>query len=94
MGAEGLDCTWCGSARSIEYGICQVCLMEYPLETQVIPLPHKKSSSRERLALQSKASLVPQKPLVSSRKASLDHRNALPRRIIDLVDKTSIEVAE
>ena len=26
------DCTWCGSARSIEYGVCQVCLMRFPEE--------------------------------------------------------------
>jgi hypothetical protein len=39
MATERLDCSWCGSARSIEYGICQVCLMEYPLETKVIRLP-------------------------------------------------------
>ena len=24
------DCTWCGSAASIEYGVCQVCLMRFP----------------------------------------------------------------
>lgn len=24
------DCTWCGSARSIEHDICQVCLMRFP----------------------------------------------------------------
>lgn len=39
MEEDRLDCSWCGSARSIEYGICQVCLMEYPLDTKVIPLP-------------------------------------------------------
>lgn len=27
---EPEDCTWCGSARSIEYGVCQVCLMRFP----------------------------------------------------------------
>jgi len=27
---DPLDCTWCGSARSIEYGVCQVCLMRLP----------------------------------------------------------------
>jgi hypothetical protein len=31
MNTDRLDCTWCGSAASIEHGICQVCLMEYPL---------------------------------------------------------------
>lgn len=23
------DCTWCGSAQSIEHGVCQVCLMRF-----------------------------------------------------------------
>ncbi|MGZ4105262.1 MAG: hypothetical protein ACXVP8_08365 [Actinomycetota bacterium] len=39
MEADRLDCTWCGSAASIEHGICQVCLMEYPVDTKVIQLP-------------------------------------------------------
>lgn len=39
MEAHRLDCTWCGSAASIEHGICQVCLMEYPVDTKVIQLP-------------------------------------------------------
>lgn len=42
MEPELLDCHWCGSARSIEYGLCQVCLMEYPIETQVITLPTER----------------------------------------------------
>ena len=33
------DCPWCGSAKSIEHGLCQVCLMEYPMDTKVITLP-------------------------------------------------------
>lgn len=33
------DCEWCGSAASIEYGVCQVCLMEYPNEATIIKLP-------------------------------------------------------
>lgn len=49
MESERLDCTWCGSARSIEYGICQVCLMEFPLETKIIKLPiEPKRSERSR----------------------------------------------
>lgn len=24
------DCTWCGSARSVEHDVCQVCLMRFP----------------------------------------------------------------
>jgi hypothetical protein len=39
MDADRLDCTWCGSAASIEYGICQVCLMEHPVNSKVIKLP-------------------------------------------------------
>jgi hypothetical protein len=39
MDADRLDCTWCGSAASIEYGICQVCLMEHPVDSKVIKLP-------------------------------------------------------
>ena len=39
MDTDRLDCTWCGSAASIEHGICQVCLMEYPVDTKVIRLP-------------------------------------------------------
>jgi hypothetical protein len=27
---EPLDCSWCGSALSIEHGVCQVCLMRFP----------------------------------------------------------------
>lgn len=27
---EPRDCSWCGSALSIEYGMCQVCLMRFP----------------------------------------------------------------
>ncbi len=46
MDNERGDCTWCGSAASIEYGICQVCLMEYPLETQVIRLPLEARQGR------------------------------------------------
>ena len=38
-----LDCHWCGSARSIEFGICQICLMEYPVDTQVIELPMERA---------------------------------------------------
>lgn len=33
------DCPWCGSAKSIEHGLCQICLMEFPVETKVITLP-------------------------------------------------------
>ena len=42
MGEEPLDCSWCGSARSIEHGICQICMMEYPLETRIIHLPSER----------------------------------------------------
>ncbi len=46
METERLDCTWCGSARSIEHGICQVCLMEFPLDTKIIKLPLDRVSHR------------------------------------------------
>lgn len=36
---EVTDCTWCGSAGSIEYGMCQVCLMPYPDEHIELPDP-------------------------------------------------------
>lgn len=53
METERLDCSWCGSARSIEYGICQVCLMEFPLETKIIKLPvHERASARPTIDLQ------------------------------------------
>ena len=39
MATERHDCTWCGSASSVEYGVCQVCLMEFPNEAIVIKLP-------------------------------------------------------
>ena len=39
---ELLDCHWCGSARSIEFGLCQVCLVEYRMDTQVIELPTER----------------------------------------------------
>ncbi len=34
------DCTWCGSAGSIEHGMCQVCLMPYPEEHIEMPDPN------------------------------------------------------
>ncbi len=33
------DCTWCGSAGSIDHGMCQVCLMPYPKEHIEMPDP-------------------------------------------------------
>ena len=33
------DCPWCGSAQSIEHGVCQVCLMDFAVDTKVIELP-------------------------------------------------------
>lgn len=49
MEHDRLDCSWCGSARSIEYGICQVCLMEYPHETKIIPLPIERAVASRRV---------------------------------------------
>jgi hypothetical protein len=34
------DCTWCGSAGSIDHGMCQVCLMPYPEEHIEMPDPN------------------------------------------------------
>lgn len=39
MEPELLDCSWCGSAKSVENGLCQVCLMDYSKHAEVIPLP-------------------------------------------------------
>ena len=39
MAGEPFDCPWCGSAKSIEHGLCQVCLMEFDVETKIINLP-------------------------------------------------------
>ena len=52
MRTDRLDCSWCGSAASIEHGICQVCLMEYPVDTKVIRLPlGRELRIREKLDL-------------------------------------------
>lgn len=32
---EARDCTWCGSARSIEHDVCQVCLMRFPEDEEI-----------------------------------------------------------
>jgi len=37
--ADLFDCPWCGSAKSIEHGVCQVCLMEFDVDTKIIQLP-------------------------------------------------------
>jgi hypothetical protein len=39
---ELFDCPWCGSAKSIEHGLCQVCLMEFDVDTKIITLPPKR----------------------------------------------------
>ena len=39
MATELFDCPACGSAQSIERGLCQVCLTEFRVNTQVIALP-------------------------------------------------------
>lgn len=46
-----LDCDWCGSAQSIEFGACQVCLMEYPLETKVLHLTSRERPSERTVRL-------------------------------------------
>jgi hypothetical protein len=44
---EVTDCTWCGSAGSIEFGICQVCLMPYPEEHIDLPDPNDPAAPVE-----------------------------------------------
>ncbi len=44
MKPELLDCQWCGSARSIEFGLCQVCMMEYTTPMKIIHLPAGRPS--------------------------------------------------
>ena len=50
VGVTLYDCPWCGSAKAIEHGLCQVCLMEYPVETKVITLPTTLPALKERPA--------------------------------------------
>jgi len=45
VGITLYDCPSCGSAKSIEHGLCQICLMEFPIETKVISLPTTRPSS-------------------------------------------------
>lgn len=52
MKEERLDCSWCGSARSIEYKMCQVCLMEYPMDTKVIRLPERGEQPVRRFSIE------------------------------------------
>ena len=44
MASELYDCPWCGSAKSIEHGLCQVCLIEFAVETKVIELPSRRAA--------------------------------------------------
>lgn len=52
MARDLFDCPWCGSAQSIEHGICQLCMMEYPVETKIILLEPRRAekSALARLA--------------------------------------------
>ena len=43
--AELYDCPWCGSAQSIEHGLCQVCLMEFTIDTKVIQLAPRRAAA-------------------------------------------------
>lgn len=49
---EPRDCTWCGSARSVEHDVCQVCLMRFPelrdADEVVVILEEKDLQVRER----------------------------------------------
>ena len=43
MEANLFDCPWCGSAKSIEHGLCQLCLMEFDVETKIIKLAPRRT---------------------------------------------------
>lgn len=45
VATELFDCPVCGSAQSIERGLCQVCLTEFGLDTKVIALPTRTAES-------------------------------------------------
>ena len=51
MKTERYDCTWCGSAASVEYGVCQICLMEFPSRATVITLPAKDRPAQRTVKL-------------------------------------------
>ena len=60
IGVTLYDCPWCGSAKSIEHGLCQICLMEFSVETKVITLPTTHPAfSREPVATQGAANAEP-----------------------------------
>ena len=48
MNDDRHDCGWCGSVGSIEYGICQICLMEYAVDTDVIRFPLERPDQLAR----------------------------------------------
>jgi hypothetical protein len=49
----------CGSAKSIEHGLCQVCLMEFPIETKVITLPTNRPATTSPSVSQEAAQAKP-----------------------------------
>jgi hypothetical protein len=59
VGVTLFDCPWCGSAKSIEHGLCQVCLMEFPIETKVITLPTNRPAINSPIVSQEAAQVKP-----------------------------------
>ena len=49
MARERHNCSWCGSANSVEYGVCQICLMEFRNEATVIALPLDRIGDPKRI---------------------------------------------
>jgi hypothetical protein len=46
------DCPWCGSAKSIEHGLCQVCLNEFGADTKVIRLDLRRTPLQPPAAIE------------------------------------------
>lgn len=50
---EARDCSWCGSAKSVERGVCQVCLMRFPEpEKKVVDLADPSPQETEKGRIQ------------------------------------------
>jgi hypothetical protein len=50
---DARDCSWCGSAKSVERGVCQVCLMRFPEpEETVVDLADPSSPKPKKRPIQ------------------------------------------
>ncbi|MGH2739470.1 MAG: hypothetical protein ACRDH6_03145 [Actinomycetota bacterium] len=50
---DARDCSWCGSAKSVERGVCQVCLMRFrESEETVVDLSDPSSEKAEKGPIQ------------------------------------------